>query len=138
MTHAEFNELMGLTTSVEDFDFANFLYMKAGEMTKQDFVKEFKKIGKSPLVKEWHNEMSIMSRKGYEDDLLIDCLQEAHKVDMLKLLNIIEENPHSFSVDMYQYIISKVGHNNVIKYKIREGLDLVAMDLEYIATHLPK
>lgn len=31
MTHAEFNELMGCTTTTEDFDYANFLYMKAGE-----------------------------------------------------------------------------------------------------------
>lgn len=136
MTHAEFNELMGMTTTTEDFDFANFLYMKAGDMTKQEFVKEFKKIGKSPLVKEWHDEMSRMYRKNYEDDLLIHCLQEQYKVDMLNLLNIIEENPHSYSNDMYNFIISKVGHKEVVCHKIKNCLGLTNMDMEYIAKNL--
>ena len=136
MTHAEFNELMGCTTTTEDFDYANFLYMKAGEMTKQEFVKEFKKIGSSPLVKEWREEMSQMSRKNLEDELLIHCLEGKHRTDMLNLLNIMEENPHSYSVDMYNYIIGKVGHKEVICYKISRSIDLNNIDMAYIAKNL--
>lgn len=136
MTHPEFDELMGCKTSTEDFDYANFLYMQAGEMPKQEFVKEFKQIKHFRLVREWNNSMAAMSQKNYQNDLLVDCLQGQYKSDMLNLLNIMEENPHSFSTDMYNFILCKIGHKEVICYKINNGLDLYNVDKEYIAKNL--
>jgi len=136
MTHAEFDELMGYKTAKADYEFADFLYMQAGEMPKQEFVKEFKQIKHFRLVREWNNSMATMSRKNYENDLLVDCLQGQYKTDMLNLLNIMEENPHSFSTDMYNFILRKIGHKEVICYKIKNGLELYNVDKEYIAKNL--
>ena len=136
MTHAEFDELMGYKTAKADYEFADFLYMQAGEMPKQEFVKEFKQIKHFRLVREWNNSMAAMSQKNYQNDLLVDCLQGQYKSDMLNLLNIMEENPHSFSTDMYNFILRKIGHKEVICYKINNGLDLYNVDKVYIAKNL--
>lgn len=136
MTHEEFNELMGGKTAKAEYETANFLYMEAGEMTKQEFVKEFKQIKDFRLVREWNNSMAVMSRKIYENDLLVDCLQGQYKTDMLNLLNIMEENPHSFSNDMYNFLIRKIGHKEIICYKIKNGLELYNVDKDYIANNL--
>lgn len=136
MTHQEFNELMGYTTTTEDFDLANFLYMNAGDMPKQQFVKEFKKIGASPLVKEWYESMSQMSRRIHEDELESSCLRGLHEADMKNIINIMDAHPHSYTPDMYDLVIKRIGHKKAICHKIQNAMELDNMDKEYIAKNL--
>lgn len=135
MTHAEFNELMGCTTTTEDFDYANFLYMKAGEMTKQEFVKHYKKIGENPLMKELYESMVQMSNRICEDDLEADCLRSARKADAKAIINIMEE--YGYVQDIYLFMLNNmISHKEAICHKISNGIDLTNLDKNYIANNL--
>ena len=135
MTHQEFNELMGCIATEEEFNKANFLYMKAGEMTKQEFCKEYKKIGASPLLDELHNAMADMSARMYSCDLEADCLREARKADARAIINLMEE--YGYLQDVYLYMLKNmISHKEAICHKIANGLDLANLDKTYIANHL--
>lgn len=135
MTHAEFNELMGCTTSAEEYSKANFLYMKAGEMPKQEFVKHYKKIGENPLMKELYESMVQMSNRIYKDDLEADCLRSARQADAKAIINLMEE--YGYVQDIYLYMLkSMISHKDAICHKISNGIDLANLDKNYIANNL--
>ena len=135
MTHQEFNELMSCTATEEEFNKANFLYMKAGEMTKQEFCKEYKKIGASPLLNELYNAMADMSSRIYRHDLEADCLRDVRKADARAIISLMEE--YGYIQYIYTYILKNmISHKEAICHKIANGLDLANLDKTYIANHL--
>lgn len=133
MTREEFNSLTGLNVTENEFDGINDMYMAAGEMDKATFCKEYKQHGESRLVAELLEGFQLeqeevdkayqyMHKRNEERDQLVDFL--------------LEQSQELSSTALQKKAIDMIGHTYVIRRKIKLGLPLCELDLEYIIKNL--
>lgn len=135
MTIQEYSTLMGYeeTCEIAEYETANFVYMMAGDMDKQTFCKEYKKVGGNPLVltlaktvNSW--EMAYRDKQTKER-------RTAHA--MLREADAIRATGHDEEADQIDKIsASLIGRKDCIKWKLNKGFSLSDTDNEYITDHL--
>lgn len=135
MTIEEYSTLMGYeeTCTMEEYETADFIYLMAGEMSKQEFCKEYKEVGSSPLVltlAEAANSRSIAYR-----DKQTKERQTAHS--LLWEADEIRQGGMEASADAIDKIAATlIGRKDCIKWKLHKGFALSETDNEYITDNL--
>lgn len=135
MTIQEYSTLMGYeeTCPMEEYETADFIYMMAGDMPKQEFCKEYKEVGSSPLVlalAEAANSRGIAYR-----DKETKERQTAHA--LLREADEIREGGMDGSADAIDKIAANlIGRKDCIKWKLAHGFALSETDNEYITDNL--
>ncbi len=142
MTIQEYSTLMGYEKNCEtaEYETANFVYMAAGDMPKEEFCREYKKHGSSQLVTELA-EAVRNARKAYVEkknecvDKEVKDRSAAHS--LLREANEIRESGMYASADAIEDIAATlIGRKDCILWKLHKGFCLSAKDNEYIAGNL--
>lgn len=135
MTIREYSTLMGYEEicPLSEYKTADFIYMMAGDMSKQDFAKAYKEVRGNALVlalAESANSREIACR----DKETKEC-RAAHA--LLLEANEIRERGMCDSADAIDHIASLlIGQKDCIKRKIAYGFALSDSDNEYITDNL--
>lgn len=135
MTIQEYSTLMGYeeTCTMEEYERADFIYMMAGNMDKQTFCKEYKKVGSSTLVLTLAD-VSNDFQKAYRDKQTKEC-QTAHA--LLREADEIRQGGMEASADAIDKIAATlIGRKDCIKWKLHKGFALSDADNEYITDNL--
>lgn len=135
MTIEEYSTLMGYeeTCPMAEYEKANFIYMMAGNMDKQTFCKEYKKVGSSPLVLTLAD-VSNDFQKAYRDKQTKGT-DTAHT--LLIIADGVRENGLKTSADRLDKLAAIIiSRKECIKWKLSKGLALSETDNEYITDNL--
>lgn len=135
MTQQEFEERTGMRVSVEEFDRINDIYLAAGEMDKDEFCREFRAHGHSPLVAELFKTCQNLEeqrleqvdrRKGLEDS----CRDVAYK--------LLDWRDISTCLDVHRCAIGLIGLRDTVCYKLEKGYKLESDDRNYLLGELKR
>ncbi len=140
MTIEEYSTLMGYqeTCTMEEYTEANMTYMMAGNMDKQTFCREYKKISSSPLLRELAH--AANSRDVAYRDKETKERQTAHALlrqgDRLRV-EAVEAATMEEAADTIDFIAAKlIGRKDCIRWKLEKGFKLSEEDNEYIKDNL--
>lgn len=146
MLQKEFEERIGRSVTEQEYLEANAMYENAGDMDKDEFCREWLKIGSCRLVK-------CLAEKNYQLGKALDeqklLHQEATEIisdvadailEIEKGLLDFEEESPCRCANAAELLDRKawwlVGAKEVVLRKIRMGMDLSEKDNNYIAEHL--
>lgn len=135
MTIEEYSTLMGYEENcpMEEYETANFIYMMAGNMQKQEFCEEYKEVGCSPLVLVLAD--AAHSREIAYQDKETKERHTAHA--LIREADEIRECGMEASADAIDKIAAKlIGRKDCIKRKLHKGFALSETDNEYITDNL--
>ncbi len=140
MTIEEYSTLMGYqeTCTMEEYTEANMTYMMAGNMDKQTFCREYKKISSSPLLRELAH--AANSRDVAYRDKETKERQTAHALlrqgDNLRVEAVAAATMEE-AADAIDTIAAKlIGRKDCIRWKLEKGFKLSETDNEYIKDNL--
>lgn len=126
MTQKEFFDRTGIELTEDQYKQVELMYLKAGNMDKDEFCKDYKKHHESKLLALYFKKAENLKNK------LDDMRDERSKlVDFL--LNISERYPDK---SIHEWTVKLVGHKEVIRRKLNGGLTLWDVDREYIKENL--
>lgn len=146
MLQKEFEERIGRSVTEQEYLEANAMYENAGDMDKDEFCREWLKIGSCRLVK-CLAEKTYQQHKALQETKLL--LKESREIcsdaadAMLEiekgLLDFEEESPCRCAnaaelLDRKAWWL--VGAKEVVLRKIKMGMDLTEKDKNYINEHL--
>lgn len=137
MTREEFTERTGLTPTFEEYQHIEAMYIAAGNMDKDEFCKEFKKHGQSRLLEEL-----FVKIQGQENS--INALTERHddyikttaEKDIELAIFLIGKACAYDDIDFYKEAVRLIGQRAVTVHKVRSGLPLWEVDINYIDNNL--
>lgn len=125
MTKQEFEERYGKEVSDHMFDNINALYMGAGDMDKDTFVKDYKKHEESMLLQLYYEKSEDLKRK----------LTQANQKTAYLLDEMIKSGAE-FDSELLEIAENQIGKKNVILRKIALKIELEDDDLEYVSKNL--
>lgn len=147
MLQKEFEERIGRSVTEQEYLEANSMYMNSGNMEKDEFCREWIKIGDMCLVKclaektyqlnKALNEQKLLYKESTE--IVSDAADAMLKIEKV-LLN--GENVEHTSCEVYaaelldRKALLLVGVKEVVLRKIRMGMALTEEDKNYINEHL--
>ena len=141
MLQKEFEERIGRSVTEQEYLEANAMYENAGDMDKDEFCREWLKIGNSRLVKCLAEKTYQQHKALQEKELLLKESKEIRSDvadDMLEIEQAIlngETTEHITELlDLKVWWL--VGAKEVVLRKIKMGMDLSEMDKDYINEHL--
>ena len=141
MLQKEFEERIGRSVTEQEYLEANAIYENAGDMDKDEFCREWLKIGSCRLVK-CLAEKTYQLGKALSDQKLLH--QEATEVISDAADAILEIEKVVLNGGTTEHITELldrkawwlVGAKEVVLRKIRMGMDLSEKDKNYINEHL--
>lgn len=133
MTQKEFENRTGLTVSADEYAGIEAVYMAAGEMDKDVFCAEWKKIGGSRLVMELFGE--VMRQRG-EIERLKGDEQESRKLLGEAAEYLIEKSSERDDIGMRRQACRLIGEREVVMYKLNYDQTLCDEDLVWIREQL--
>lgn len=133
MTQKEFENRTGLTVSADEYAGIEAVYMAAGEMDKDVFCAEWKKIGGSRLVMELFGE--VMRQRG-EIERLKGDEQESRKLLGEAAEYLIEKSSERDDNGMRRQACRLIGEREVVMYKLNYDQTLCDEDLVWIREQL--
>lgn len=133
MTQKEFEIRTGLTVSADEYAGIEAVYMAAGEMDKDVFCAEWKKIGGSRLVMELFGE--VMRQRG-EIERLKGDEQESRKLLGEAAEYLIEKSSERDDNGMRRQACRLIGEREVVMYKLNYDQTLCDEDLVWIREQL--
>lgn len=133
MTQKEFEIRTGLTVSADEYAGIEAVYMAAGEMDKDVFCAEWKKIGGSRLVMELFGE--VMRQRG-EIERLKGDEQESRKLLGEAAEYLIEKSSERDDNGMRRQACRLIGEREVVMYKLNYDQALCDEDLVWIREQL--
>lgn len=133
MTQQEFEERTGMRVSAEEFDRIHDMYLAAGEMDKDEFCREFRAHGHSPLVAELFKTCQNLEEQRLEQVEKNKALMK-QQVECAALL-IHSANKHD---DPYVYdaAVQLLGRRRAVLARLELGYGVDADDLAYVKNHL--
>lgn len=141
MLQKEFEERIGRSVTEQEYLEANAMYENAGDMDKDEFCREWLKIGNSRLVK-CLAEKTYQQHKALQEKELL--LKELHEIcsDAADAMLEIEQSILNGEItghitellDLKAWWL--VGAKELVLRKIKMGMDLSEMDKDYINGHL--
>lgn len=141
MTQQEFEKRIGTEVSSDTFDYANRVYMAAGDMDKDAFCKDWRD--------EYVNESKIVSALTVEVECLNDALNNANNcyenaergmrdfISQMADFLIIQAEKWSAS-DLREKAIKLVGEKDYLRRKLEMKFDLWEADRTMILEYLSK
>ena len=141
MLQKEFEERIGRSVTEQEYLEANAMYENAGDMDKDEFCREWLKIGNSRLVK-CLAEKTYQQHKALQEKELL--LKESHEIRSDAADDMLEIEQCILNGEITEHIIELldlkasclVGDKEVVLRKIKMGMDLSEMDKDYINEHL--
>lgn len=126
MTQKEFTDRTGLTPTYEEYQSIESMYMASGEMDKDEFCREYKKIGGSRLLSELYHTVSVL--KGQLDE---------RENQVVRLAEVLIGKAHSYNdTDFHKEAVKLIGQKDVAILTLSMGLPLWEEDIEYIKNNL--
>lgn len=129
MTQKEFTARTGITPSGCEWSAIEDMYLMAGNMEKDEFCDAYKIIGTAPLVKELHTQTA--SQRFTIGELTNKIQELENKIHHLAEVLITQASEHADHC-MYNEAVRAIGQQDVVLYKIDNGIALWDEDLEYI------
>ena len=133
MTQKEFENRTGMTLSADEYAGIEAVYMAAGEMDKDVFCAEWKKIGGSRLVMELFGE--VMRQRG-EIAHLNGEEQESRKLLSETAEYLIEKSSERDDIGMRRQACRLIGEREVVMYKLNYYQALCDEDIVWIREQL--
>ena len=141
MLQKEFEERIGRSVTEQEYLEANAMYENAGDMDKDEFCREWLKIGNSRLVK-CLAEKTYQQHKALEEKELL--LKESHEIWSDAADAMLEIEQCILNGEITKHITELldlkasclVGDKEVVLRKIKMGMDLSEIDKNYINEHL--
>ena len=145
MLQKEFEERIGRSVTEQEYLEANAMYENAGDMDKDEFCREWLKIGNSRLVK-CLAEKTYQQHKALEEKELL--LKESHEIRsdaadaMLEIeQGLLDGEEHKTRETFAARLLDRkawwlVGAKELVLRKIKMGMDLSENDKNYINEHL--
>lgn len=141
MLQKEFEELIGRSVTELEYLEANAMYENAGDMDKDEFCREWLKIGSRRLVKCLAEKTYQQHKALQETELLLKESQEICSDAADAMLEIEQGLLNGKTVEHTTTELEKkawwlVGAKEVVLRKIKMGMDLSENDKNYINEHL--
>ena len=149
MLQKEFEDRIGRKVTTEEYVEANAMYMAAGELDKDEFCREWPKIGSSKLVQCLFETAHRLDQDLQEQKLMVNECQEmiSDAADaMLEILDLVievrdkSEGEYSaidaIGVKLDKKITWLIGRGETIKRKARKGIAMSPEDVDYIINNL--
>ncbi len=137
MLQKEFEDRIGRKVTTEEYVEANAVYMMAGELDKDEFCREWLKIGSSKLVQCLFEKAHSLDQDLQEHKLMVNECQEMISDAADAMLEIGDATcPAHISAKLEKKAIWLVGHKEMIIRKAKQGYALSKDDLEYIKNNL--
>ena len=141
MLQKEFEERIGRSVTEQEYLEANAMYENAGDMDKDEFCREWLKIGNSRLVK-CLAEKTYQQHKALEEKELL--LKESHEIRSDAADAMLEIEQDILNGETTEHITELldlkvwwlVGAKELVLRKIKMGMDLSEMDKDYVNEHL--
>lgn len=141
MLQKEFEERIGRSVTEQEYIEANAMYENAGDMDKDEFCREWLKIGNSRLVK-CLAEKTYQQHKALEEkELLLKESKEIRSDAADAMLEIEQDILNGETTEHITELLDLkvwwlVGAKELVLRKIKMGMDLSEMDKDYINEHL--
>ena len=141
MLQKEFEERIGRSVTEQEYLEANAMYENAGDMDKDEFCREWLKIGNSRLVKCLAEKTYQQHKALQEKELLLKESKEIWSDAADAMLEIEQgilngETTEHITELLDLKVCWLVGAKEVVLRKIKMGMDLSENDKNYINEHL--
>ena len=137
MLQKEFEYHIGRKVTTEEYVEANAVYMMAGELDKDEFCREWLKIGSSKLVQCLFEKAHRLDQALQEHKLIVNECQEMISDAADAMLEIGETiGPTKEREDLEKKAVWLVGRKEVVKRKAAHEYLFSRLDLEYITNNL--
>ncbi len=123
-----------MKVSAEEYDRIENIYLAAGEMDKDEFCREFRAHGHSPLVAELFKTCQNLEEQRLEQ---VDKTKELEKriADCAK--ELIRESACLDEPSLYKLAVGLHGRKEAILARLEHGYGIDADDLAFIKNLLP-
>lgn len=137
MLQKEFEDRIGHKVSTEEYVEANAVYMMAGELDKDEFCREWLKIGSSKLVQCLFEKAHSLDQDLQEQKLMVNECQEMISDAADAMLEIGDTiSPTKVREELEKKAVWLVGRKEVVMRKAAHEYILSKEDLEYITNNL--
>lgn len=137
MLQKEFEDRIGRKVTTEEYVEANAVYMMAGELDKDEFCREWLKIGSSKLVQCLFEKAHALDQDLQEQKLMLKECQEMISDAADAMLEIGDTIcPHSAREALEKKAVWLVGCKEVVQRKAKNEYAFSKDDLEYIKNNL--
>lgn len=141
MLQKEFEERIGRSVTEQEYLEANAMYENAGDMDKDEFCREWLKIGNSRLVKCLAEKTYQQHKALQEKELLLKESKEIRSDAADAMLEIEQGILNGETTEHITELLDLkawwlVGAKELVLRKIKMGMDLSEMDKDYINEHL--
>lgn len=125
MTQNEFEQRTNMKVTAEEYQKIEKLYMSAGNIDKDTFCKEYKKVASSHIVTELHLQVRMLENQ--VESLKSDKKQMASDRDEL-IDFMIEQSEKYSSSELRQRAIELLGAKEYLRRKLERGYNLWELD----------
>ena len=141
MLQKEFEERIGRSVTEQEYLEANAMYENAGDMDKDEFCREWLKIGNSRLVKCLAEKTYQQHKALQEKELLLKeskgiCSDAADAMLEIEQDILNGETTEHITELLDLKVLWLVGAKELVLRKIKMGMDLSKNDKNYINEHL--
>ena len=141
MLQKEFEDRIGRKVTTEEYVEANAVYMMAGELDKDEFCREWLKIGSSKLVQCLFEKAHSLDQDLQEHKLMLNECQEMLSDAADAMLEIEKGILDGETVEHTTQELEKkawwlIGRKKLVLRKLEKGIALNESDLEYIKNNL--
>ena len=126
MQKQEFTQRTGIELTDTEYKEVELMYLEAGNMDKDEFCKDYKKHHESTLLATYFRQAENLKSK-------LDDMRDERS----KLVDFLLDRAQCFGdVELLHKAIQLVGHDKVIKRKLRMDLPLWDEDKKYIIDNI--
>lgn len=137
MLQKEFEDRVGRKVTTEEYVEANAVYMMAGELDKDEFCRDWLKIGSSKLVQCLFEKAHSLDQDLQEHKLMVNECQEMISDTADAMLEIgYTIVPSKVREELDKKAVWLVGRKEVVKRKAAHDYIFSNEDLEYITNNL--
>lgn len=139
MLQNEFESLIGMNVTVDEYETANAVYMNACDMGKQSFCEDWKKHKDSEIIKALSDMANSLEER---NESLADQLSEARNSEanrsVILAKYLIDKAEEYQDRGMAHQAVELIGMKEFIKYKLKMGYKLYSQDTDFILAELNK
>lgn len=141
MTQKEFESRIGTVVTTNTFDYANRVYMAAGNMDKDVFCREWKSsdVEDSEIVSYLTMEVESLQATKKDYERALSNSEKALRMYIDSMADYLIEQAEKWSAgDLRQKAIDQIGLNEYLRRKIQMGFGLWKEDRDAIIAILDK
>lgn len=136
MTKQEFEARTGMKTNSEDYARIEKMYMAAGNMDKDLFCAEYKKVGTSVLVAELFRQVLVLKGQLEERNNELDDAAQ-RRADVAEfLVGKAAVHKDDDGEDFYRVALRIAGRNACVRTKLEYGYPLNGEDISFLKSLL--